>query len=229
MAYEPLLLKYGVDIVLSGHVHAYERSDAGGIYDAQPNACGPVYLNLGDGGNREGGEAAWVAGDVHLANGNLGAARDAYDRAVHELPRSSALWVDVARFRDASADMRGARDAVDYAIELDAANSALPTSIYYDAEGREIWRVVGAIDWQGDEAKALLAALLEGHGINAQMTTDPSQDESAVDVIERQIAEQGADLLVMGLYGRPRLQELILGGVSRAMVAAGPVPIFASH
>ena len=40
---------------------------------------------------------------------------------------------------------------------LDAANSALPTSIYYDAEGREIWRVVGAIDWQGDEAKALLA------------------------------------------------------------------------
>ena len=40
---------------------------------------------------------------------------------------------------------------------LDAVNSALPTSIYYDAEGREIWRVIGAIDWQGDEAKALLA------------------------------------------------------------------------
>ena len=60
LAYEPLLLKYGVDVVLSGHVHAYERSDAGGIYDAAPNPCGPVYLNLGDGGNREGGEAAWV-------------------------------------------------------------------------------------------------------------------------------------------------------------------------
>jgi thiol-disulfide isomerase/thioredoxin len=40
---------------------------------------------------------------------------------------------------------------------LDAANSALPTSIFYNAEGRELWRVVGAIDWQGDEAKALLA------------------------------------------------------------------------
>ncbi len=36
-------------------------------------------------------------------------------------------------------------------------NSALPTSILYDAEGREVWRVVGAIDWQGAEAKALLA------------------------------------------------------------------------
>jgi thiol-disulfide isomerase/thioredoxin len=40
---------------------------------------------------------------------------------------------------------------------LDAANSALPTSIFYDAEGRELWRVVGAIDWQGKEAQALLA------------------------------------------------------------------------
>lgn len=70
------------------------------------------------------GEAAWVAGDVHLGNGDLSAARYAYDRAVHELPRNAALWVDVARFRDANADTRGARDAVDYAIELDKANSA---------------------------------------------------------------------------------------------------------
>jgi thiol-disulfide isomerase/thioredoxin len=40
---------------------------------------------------------------------------------------------------------------------LDAANSVLPTSIFYDAEGRELWRVIGAIDWQGKEAQALLA------------------------------------------------------------------------
>ncbi|WP_447753786.1 tetratricopeptide repeat protein [Sphingopyxis fribergensis] len=70
------------------------------------------------------GEAAWVAGDVHLSNGDLVAAREAYDRAVHEMPRDAALWVDVARFRDANADTLGARDAVDYAIELDKVNSA---------------------------------------------------------------------------------------------------------
>lgn len=70
------------------------------------------------------GEAAWVAGDVHLANGDLASARDAYDRAVRELPRSSMLWVAVARFRNANADTMGARDAVDYAIELDKGNSA---------------------------------------------------------------------------------------------------------
>lgn len=75
----------------------------------------------------------------------------------------------------------------------------------------------------------LLERLLVSHGIKAERITDPSQDESAVEVIERQIAELGADLLVMGLYGRPRLQELLLGGVSRAMVAGCPIPIFASH
>ncbi|HMP46752.1 MAG TPA: TlpA disulfide reductase family protein [Sphingopyxis sp.] len=40
---------------------------------------------------------------------------------------------------------------------LVAFNSALPTTILFDAEGREVWRVVGAIDWQGKEAQALLA------------------------------------------------------------------------
>jgi thiol-disulfide isomerase/thioredoxin len=40
---------------------------------------------------------------------------------------------------------------------LVAYNSALPTTVLYDAEGREVWRIIGAIDWQGAEAKALLA------------------------------------------------------------------------
>lgn len=75
----------------------------------------------------------------------------------------------------------------------------------------------------------LLETLLTRHGVKAQLIIDPSQDESAVEVIERQVAELGVDLLVMGLYGRPRLQELLLGGVSRAMVTTSPIPILASH
>ena len=33
----------------------------------------------------------------------------------------------------------------------------LPTSIYYDAQGREVWRYVGDLDWTGSEAAKLLA------------------------------------------------------------------------
>lgn len=36
-------------------------------------------------------------------------------------------------------------------------NSALPTTVYYDADGKELWRVIGALDWTGDVASALLA------------------------------------------------------------------------
>lgn len=33
----------------------------------------------------------------------------------------------------------------------------LPTSIYYDAEGREVWRVTGELDWDDEKVDALLA------------------------------------------------------------------------
>ena len=46
---EPLLYSYGVDIVLSGHVHAYERTTA--VYLEETNECGMSHLVLGDGGN----------------------------------------------------------------------------------------------------------------------------------------------------------------------------------
>ena len=98
------------------------------------------------------GEAAWVAGDVHLANGDLAAAREAYDRAVHELPLSSALWVDVARFREANADTLGARDAVDYAIELDKTNSAALAFKANLVRGRQ--GLEASLDWYADALAA---------------------------------------------------------------------------
>jgi len=50
---EPILYQHGVDIVFAGHVHAYERSD-GGVLKGKLDSCGPVYVTIGDGGNREG-------------------------------------------------------------------------------------------------------------------------------------------------------------------------------
>lgn len=69
------------------------------------------------------GDAAWVEGVIQLDQGDLIASRRAFDIAVRRMPRNAALWVDVARYREANADIMGARDAVDYAIELDAGES----------------------------------------------------------------------------------------------------------
>jgi len=98
------------------------------------------------------GEAAWVEGNVRLDRGDLDGARRAFDLALREQPREAALWADVARFRAANADARGARQAVDHAIELDAESGAalaLKADLVRDQEG-----LAPALAWYG---KALAA------------------------------------------------------------------------
>ena len=38
----------------------------------------------------------------------------------------------------------------------------LPTTILYDAEGREVWRMTGMEDWEGKRAAGLLQEATEG-------------------------------------------------------------------
>ncbi|XP_010545536.1 PREDICTED: purple acid phosphatase 18 isoform X2 [Tarenaya hassleriana] len=49
---EPLLYASGVDIVFTGHVHAYERTKR--VNNGKSDPCGAVHITIGDGGNREG-------------------------------------------------------------------------------------------------------------------------------------------------------------------------------
>ncbi|KAK3136140.1 hypothetical protein QOZ80_5BG0428680 [Eleusine coracana subsp. coracana] len=51
-AMEDVLYEARVDAVFAGHVHAYERFQR--VYAGKPDPCGPVYVTIGDGGNREG-------------------------------------------------------------------------------------------------------------------------------------------------------------------------------
>ncbi|WP_296680814.1 TlpA disulfide reductase family protein [Novosphingobium sp.] len=37
----------------------------------------------------------------------------------------------------------------------------LPTSIYYDAQGQEVWRYIGPREWDNDKAAALLAETVQ--------------------------------------------------------------------
>jgi Calcineurin-like phosphoesterase len=49
---EDIFHTYKVNVVFSGHVHAYERSKP--VYNDVVRADGTVYITIGDGGNREG-------------------------------------------------------------------------------------------------------------------------------------------------------------------------------
>merc|ERR1712060_548312 len=54
---EELFHKHGVDLVLNGHVHSYERSHP--VYKHKNDPCGAVHVVIGDAGNYEGPAIGW--------------------------------------------------------------------------------------------------------------------------------------------------------------------------
>lgn len=77
--------------------------------------------------------------------------------------------------------------------------------------------------------EGMLQRHFENHGVQPNVIEDDSEDAAAGEVLRRQVTALAPDLVVMGLYGRTRIQELILGGVSREMLADPPAPLFVHH
>jgi nucleotide-binding universal stress UspA family protein len=49
------------------------------------------------------------------------------------------------------------------------------------------------------------------------------------EALETYARSNGADLIVMGAYGHSRLQEFVLGGVTREVLKAPFLPVLLSH
>jgi nucleotide-binding universal stress UspA family protein len=81
-----------------------------------------------------------------------------------------------------------------------------------------------------DELDPFRLAHLAAHGCTSAMAAvDRDDTQSTGDAIRRRSGIVGADLLVLGLYGHSRLQELFLGGVSRNMLTDLNLPMLVSH
>ena len=57
---EAIFNTYDVDVIFSGHVHAYERSCRMYKLKCTGTASGAIYITIGDGGNREGLATKWL-------------------------------------------------------------------------------------------------------------------------------------------------------------------------
>lgn len=76
----------------------------------------------------------------------------------------------------------------------------------------------------------LLQEHLRGHGCPAaRLTLDRNFDRPVGEVILQHVDMLGADLIVAGLYGNSRLQEAVLGGVSRHLLHNSSAPLLVSH
>ena len=80
----------------------------------------------------------------------------------------------------------------------------------------------------GDIPGADIAAWMTRHGMKVKVTTqDTSLDIG--NALLSMAADLDCDLLVMGGYGRPRYRELLLGGVTRTILATATLPVLMSH
>ena len=76
---------------------------------------------------------------------------------------------------------------------------------------------------------AEIVAHLSRHGITTAAMEFPSGAENITEVLLAHVAESGADLLVMGAYGHPRLVEFMLGGITQNLLGRVSVPVLISH
>ena len=94
---------------------------------------------------------------------------------------------------------------------------------------------VVSISSRGDEtvretlADKDIAAWLARHDVDAYVRHEVAEDVDAGNLILSRAADFGADMIVMGAYSRPRLSEVVLGGVTRLMLQAMTVPVLMSH
>ncbi len=105
-------------------------------------------------------------------------------------------------------DTREARRAVSDALPL--LQKATDITVVEIAERNEIKAASRHVDD--------VAAWLKGHGVSAGANAVVST-EHPFDVLERLATQNGADLIVAGAYGHSRIQEWILGGMTRDLLA----------
>ncbi|NNJ90045.1 MAG: universal stress protein [Gammaproteobacteria bacterium] len=70
---------------------------------------------------------------------------------------------------------------------------------------------------------------LNNHGINLTVRRVLKGSYDIATVILNEVAETATDLLIMGGYGKPSLQEKIFGGVTKSILSSMIVPVLMSH
>lgn len=81
----------------------------------------------------------------------------------------------------------------------------------------------------GETPGADIAHHLARHGVQAEAAHIVSDDIGTGDMLLSRAADLGADLIVMGGYGRSRLAEIVLGGATRHIFRHMTVPVLMSH
>lgn len=84
-------------------------------------------------------------------------------------------------------------------------------------------------DGHGHIPAADISHHLARHGVKCEAQHIEAHDVDVGATLLNHVSDEGADLLVMGAYGRSRLRELVLGGATRHLLREMTVPVLMSH
>ena len=70
---------------------------------------------------------------------------------------------------------------------------------------------------------------LAAHGIESSMRAWSCNGHGVAHTLQKAADELGASCIVMGAYGRSRMHEMILGGVTRDLLSSATVPLLLAH
>lgn len=167
-----------------------------------------------------------VAGQYDIANIEGPIARQILEALILESGRPVLVVPQTGQFQTAGARViiawngsREAARALHDALPWIAGASACIVCARTDKDPRpDATRVVHA------------TRVLERHGVSVEVQTCVSgSDVSVGELLLSRAADFGADLIVMGAYGHGRMRELVLGGVTRALLSSMTVPVLFSH
>ena len=110
-----------------------------------------------------------------------------------------------------------------------AANDALP--LLRRAERVTVVTIGDRMQGGGaaDQGAATLGTHLVRHGVAVETRNDAGGAAGVPDLLLSLAADLSSDLLVMGAYGHNRLRDLIMGGVTRAILDHMTLPVLMSH
>jgi nucleotide-binding universal stress UspA family protein len=81
----------------------------------------------------------------------------------------------------------------------------------------------------GPATSADVVRCLATRGLKAKSERLVAPEVDVADMLLSYAADSEANFMVMGGYGHSRLREVVLGGVTRAILASMTVPVLMSH
>ncbi len=149
------------------------------------------------------------------------------DRLVLRIGRSVMVVPYIGRYPTVGSTVLVAWDAGRQASR--AVNDALPLLERADKVHVLAINPTQGPSGHGEIPCADICRHLARHGAKVEAQTATASDMEVGDILLSRASDLSADLLVMGAYGHRRLRELVLGGVTRHLLAHMTLPVLMSH